>query len=73
MDAYIEFALLTGVTKFGKLSVFSGLNNLTDISFDKRFSDICGITKKEMLDNFEKNIEAMAEANEFLSFTRAAI
>ena len=43
MDAYIEFAMLTGVTKFGKLSVFSGLNNLTDISFDKKFSDICGI------------------------------
>ena len=64
MDAYIEFAMLTGVTKFGKLSVFSGLNNLMDISFDKRFSDICGITEKEMLDNFGKNIEAMAEANE---------
>lgn len=64
MDACIEFAMLTGVTKFGKMNVFSGLNNLTDISMDRRFSDICGITEKEMLDNFGKNIEAMAEANE---------
>ncbi|MCQ2345124.1 MAG: ATP-binding protein [Paludibacteraceae bacterium] len=64
MDAYIEFAMLTGVTKFGKLNVFSGLNNLTDISMDGRFADICGITEKEMLDNFEDKIKAMAEAND---------
>ncbi|MCQ2329918.1 MAG: ATP-binding protein [Paludibacteraceae bacterium] len=64
MDAYIEFAMLTGVTKFGKLSVFSGLNNLMDISMDRRFADICGITEKEMLDNFETNIKTMAAENE---------
>ena len=64
MDACIEFAMLTGVTKFGKLSVFSGLNNLMDISMDRRFADICGITEKEMLDNFEDKIKAMAAENE---------
>ena len=63
MDAYIEFAMLTGVTKFGKLSVFSGLNNIMDISLDRRFADICGITEREMLDNFRGNIAEMAEIN----------
>ncbi|MBQ0008326.1 MAG: AAA family ATPase, partial [bacterium] len=64
MDACIKFAMLTGVTKFGKLNVFSGLNNLMDISMDRRFADICGITEKEMLDNFEDKIKAMAAENE---------
>ena len=64
MDAYIEFAMLTGVTKFGKLSVFSGLNNLTDISMAQRFSDICGITEEELSGNFHNNIQLMAEKNE---------
>ena len=44
MDKYIRFALLTGVTKFGKVSVFSDLNNLDDISMDDRYIEICGIT-----------------------------
>ena len=48
MDGCIKFALLTGVTKFGKVSVFSDLNNLKDISMDERFVDICGITEKEI-------------------------
>ena len=43
-DRYIRFAFLTGVTKFGKVSVFSDLNNLIDLSFDNRYSTICGIT-----------------------------
>ena len=42
-DGFIKFALLTGVTKFGKVSVFSDLNNLKDISMDERFVDICGV------------------------------
>lgn len=45
-DKYIQFALLTGVTKFSKVSVFSDLNNLMDISIDNRFANICGITEK---------------------------
>ncbi|GHU11327.1 hypothetical protein FACS1894151_11000 [Spirochaetia bacterium] len=42
-DAHLKFVLLTGVTKFSKVSVFSDLNNLTDISMDPRYSDLCGI------------------------------
>ena len=56
MDGYIKFALLTGVTKFGKISVFSDLNNLDDISRDNRYIDICGITEKELQDNFSEDI-----------------
>jgi len=63
MDEYIEFAMLTGVTKFGHLSVFSGLNNIRDISFLNDYSDICGITEKEMLGNFGRNIQVMADRN----------
>lgn len=54
-DGYIKFAMLTGVTKFGKVSIFSDLNNLKDISMDERFIEICGITEKEIHDNLEKN------------------
>ena len=46
MDKYIRLALLTGVTKFGKVSVFSDLNNLDDISMDDRYIEICGITEQ---------------------------
>ena len=46
MDRAIRFALLTGVTKFGKVSVFSDLNNLMDISMDNRYVEICGITER---------------------------
>lgn len=42
MDGDIKFALLTGVTKFGKVSVFSDLNNLNDISMDERYVALCG-------------------------------
>ena len=46
MDKYIKFAFLTGVTKFGKVSVFSDLNNLLDISMDEAYTGICGITEQ---------------------------
>ena len=62
-DGYIKFALLTGVTKFGKVSVFSDLNNLMDISRDERYTDICGISEKELLDNFSEDIRDLARAN----------
>ena len=61
MDGCIKFALLTGVTKFGKVSVFSDLNNLKDISMDERFVDICGITEKEIHDNLEEELHQLAE------------
>ena len=60
MDGYIRFALLTGVTKFGKVSVFSDLNNLFDISMDENYTSICGISEKELLD---EDIRALAENN----------
>ncbi len=47
-DPYIEFVFITGVSKFSKVSLFSGLNNLKDITIDKRFSDICGYTQDEL-------------------------
>jgi hypothetical protein len=62
-DRYIKFAFLTGVTKFGKVSVFSDLNNLIDLSLDHRYTNICGISEKEMHDYFDADIAALAEAN----------
>ena len=63
MDEHIQFAMLTGVTKFGKVSVFSDLNNLMDISMDAEYYDICGITEEELLSNFPDYIDRLAEAN----------
>ena len=63
MDGYIRFALLTGVTKFGKVSVFSDLNNLEDISMREEYTAICGISETELLDNFDEDIRALAENN----------
>ncbi len=47
-DSYIKFAFLTGVTKFNQVSIFSGLNNLVDISLNPKFGDICGYTKEDL-------------------------
>lgn len=63
-DRYIKFAFLTGVIKFGKVSAFSDLNNLTDISMDHRYISICGMTEKELLTNFKEGIGELASANE---------
>lgn len=60
-DKYIRFAFLTGVTKFGKVSVFSDLNNLDDISMDERYADICGITEDEIKRYFDTEVAALAE------------
>ena len=62
-DKYIKFALLTGVTKFSKVSVFSDLNNLMDISIDSRYANICGITEKELYTYFKDDINILAEKN----------
>ena len=59
-DEYIRFAFLTGVTKFSHLSVFSGLNNLKDISLDVRYADICGITPLEMETVFNESVNYFA-------------
>ena len=60
-DRYLRFVLLTGVTKIGKLSVFSALNNITDISLLPEYADLCGITESEMDDYFHDDIQLMAD------------
>jgi len=59
-DEYIRFAFLTGVTKFSKISIFSDLNNLRDISMEKQYAGICGITQAELEANFQPEIQALA-------------
>ncbi len=59
---YIRLVFLTGVSRFGKLSVFSGLNNISDISFDNAFAAVCGITEIELTENFRQGIADMAMA-----------
>ncbi|MDE6512342.1 MAG: AAA family ATPase, partial [Muribaculaceae bacterium] len=61
---HIRMVFLTGISRFGKLSVFSDLNNLTDISFINEYADICGITEREMLDNFQTGISRLADNND---------
>ena len=63
-DAKIRFAFMTGVTKFGKVSVFSDLNNLTDISFDCRYTQICGISEQELRQYFDESVTLLAKSNE---------
>ena len=58
-DQYIQFVFLTGVTKFSKLSVFSGLNNLNDISLDDAYAGICGITDAELRSTFTPELQAL--------------
>ncbi|GAB6044550.1 ATP-binding protein [Caminibacter profundus] len=53
-DEYIQFAFLTGVSKFSKASIFSGLNMLSDISLLSKFGNICGITEEEIINNFQE-------------------
>lgn len=64
LDKYLKFVFLTGVTKFGQMNVFSGLNNIRDISLLEDYGAICGITEKEMIDNFPKGIEDLAKEEE---------
>ena len=60
-DGHIQFAMLTGVTKFGKISVFSDLNNLDDISMREPYVNLCGISEQEIHDNLEEEIHELAE------------
>ncbi len=58
---YLEFVFLTGITKFSQLSIFSELNNIVNISMDKKYATICGITEQEMEQFMHPGIEYMAE------------
>ncbi len=62
-DQYIEFAMLTGVSRFGKLSIFSDLNNLNDISLSEEYSAICGMTVEEIRSNFSEGVHELADKN----------
>ena len=62
-DRYIRFALVTGVTRFSRLSIFSDINNLRDISLSYDYAAICGITEDDMLTNCSEGIECFAMAN----------
>ena len=61
-DSFIRFAFLTGVTKFSKVSIFSDLNNLMDISLMTEYADLCGITEEEIHRNFEPALHRLAHA-----------
>lgn len=58
---HIRLIFLTGVSRFSKLSVFSDLNNISDITFSNVFVDVCGITEREMLDNLQTGISKLAD------------
>ncbi|EGQ14508.1 hypothetical protein HMPREF9136_1469, partial [Prevotella dentalis DSM 3688] len=62
-DRYIRLGFLTGVTKFGKVSVFSDLNNLFDLSMDERYQALCGITEEEIHRYFEPTLHQLAGKN----------
>lgn len=62
-DGNIRFSLLTGVTKFSKVSIFSDLNNLNDISRDRYYYDICGISQSEMDTIMQPYLQTFAEVN----------
>jgi hypothetical protein len=61
MDKYLHFVFITGVTKFSRVSIFSDLNHLTDISLEDSYSGVCGLTETELKDNFQPELQAMAE------------
>ena len=60
-DEYLRFYMFTGVTKFSKVSIFSDLNQLTDISMADEYAEICGITKQEIEDNFDLYIQNLSK------------
>ena len=63
-DGQIRFGFLTGVSKIGKLSVFSGLNNLRDISMLPEYSDICGISEEDLYKYFNESVAELGDANQ---------
>ena len=60
-DEYLRFVFITGVTKFSRVSIFSDLNQLEDISLYERYSGICGMSAEEIRENFQPELKAMAE------------
>jgi hypothetical protein len=58
-DEYVKFAFLTGVSKFSRVSLFSGLNNLEDISLDKKYATICGYTHEDVKSHFDERLDGV--------------
>jgi hypothetical protein len=63
-DAFLRFVMLTGVTKFSQISVFSDLNHLSDITLSKQYAGICGISESELLAVFQPELHALADETE---------
>ena len=59
LDKYLRFIFITGVSRFAKVSIFSGMNSLTDISMDSRYATLCGITQQELETNFKEAINQL--------------
>ena len=68
MDPYLRFTFITGVSKFTKTSIFSGLNNLLDITLTKQYANICGITIGDFDKYFREHIEQISSIEEFKVF-----
>jgi len=64
-DEYEKFVFITGITKFTQISLFSVLNNLTNISFLPEYAAICGITEEEIGENFQPELDEMAKVNDW--------
>jgi hypothetical protein len=62
LDRYLRFVFITGVSKFAKVSVFSAMNNLVNISTDKYFATICGVTQTELEHNFDAAIDELVQS-----------
>ena len=60
---YIRFVMITGVTKFSHVNIFSGLNNLRDISLDPQYNAMCGVSETEMVEYFSEDMKLFAEKN----------
>ena len=61
MDQHIRFAFITGVARFSKVSIFSDINHLDDISMEDSYADICGWSEEELVENFRSGIESLAQ------------
>ena len=60
-ERYVKFCFITGITKFSQLSIFSTINNLTNVTMDRKFSTICGITEEELTDCMENGVKQLAD------------
>jgi hypothetical protein len=74
-DKYIHFVMITGVSKFSRMSIFSDLNNLNDITIDERFSTLLGLTHDELLDYFSDRIDRLSKklkmpGQDFLNYVK---